>query len=127
MSKRKKGWLDDAKPEGDPEALKHLEQLLPVEEVVEEVMVEPEPEPKPVVEVKVQNGSKAVVTSNRAWVFTEADVFSKPTGGVVKGNLLNILEGPIQSGKVIFYKVEVRRPHNASFTGFVLSTKLKVV
>lgn len=112
------GWLDAIKEDTVEEPVEEA-----VVEVVEEVVEEPKPEPKKT----NQNGSKAIVTSHRAWVFTEADVFSKPAGGVVRGNQLLIQDGPITVGKRLFYFVEVRKPDNASFKGYVESTKIKVV
>lgn len=105
------------------------------EEILEEVELEPEvvaeepvvEEPAPVVvEEKPKTGRIAIVTSLRSWIYPETDIFSKPVGGVQRGNQLNVLDGPMtcERGKQ-WFRVEQRNP-KGHVQGFIELVRVKV-
>jgi len=138
MARKRKndGWFGE---EADGESFDESE-LEPVAEFAEEDMeefgelfdeveVEPEVEiePEPAAKQSTQNGiGRLKVTSLRAWVYPEPDIFTEPVGGVARGNLIVLLDAnPLidADGKRQWYEVEIRRVEGP-IHGYIETTRV---
>lgn len=104
------------------EAEEPTEELVQLEVVAEEPVVVAEEAPKSESSKKNQNGTKAIVTSIRAFVFCDPDIFSRAIDAVMRGNQLNVIEVLDEE----WLHVEVRKV-NGPIEGFIQTKRVKLV